>query len=122
MLDYIPFDNSTRAPQEGVSVHAGFPNAATDGGPIALNLHQLLIRRPVSTFLFRISGSEWSRYGVFDGDIAVIDRSLDSRPADLIIWWHADHGQFMLGRRQALPSDAAIWGCVTSIIHQTRKA
>lgn len=121
MIDLVNFDNTTRRP-DGVSVHAGFPNAGSEANDQALNLQYLLVPRPISTFLFRISGNEWARYGVFDNDIAVIDRALTPNERDLVIWWHADFGEFSLTRRSAMPKEAAVWGCVTSLIHQTRRA
>ncbi|MDB5166015.1 MAG: peptidase and domain protein [Candidatus Saccharibacteria bacterium] len=118
-MDFTNFDDSTRAPQ-GVSVHAGFPNAGSDSSRPSLSLDQLLISHPVSTFLFQISGQEWSRYGVFDGDIAIIDRAQQPAPRDLIIWWNDATGDFVMGRRQQLPAGASVWGCVTNIIHRLK--
>jgi DNA polymerase V len=105
---------------DGVSIHSGFPNPALDrqgqGPRLALDINQLLIRHPSSTYLFRISGHRWSDQGIYDGDIAVIDRSTGRRPNDLVITWQ-DSG-FGLCRQRQLPEGDTAWGVVTAIIHQ----
>jgi SOS-response transcriptional repressor LexA len=106
---------------QGVSVHMGFPNPAVDKSLLSLDLHQLLIRRPASTFMFRITGSDWAEVGIFDGDIAIIDRALDPRKSDLIIWWNDQTGEFAVSFFKQLPENAAIWGVVTRTIHRFRK-
>ena len=107
---------------DGVSVHAGFPNPAADrrraGSPLSLDLNQHLIKHPSSSYLFRVAGHLWASDGVFDGDIAIIDRALTPRPTDLVIIWQASG--FSLNRsRQLSPEDEPL-GVVTAIIHQYR--
>jgi DNA polymerase V len=98
-----------------ISVHAGFPNPAAERSGSPLSLDKLLIRHPSSTYFFRVRGHHWHRWGVFDGDIAIIDRSLRPRERELVIWWQ-ETGEFSLA-----PFDQAehqpIWGAVTAIIH-----
>jgi hypothetical protein len=107
--------------QQGVNVHAGFPNPAADKSLGNLDLHQLLVQRPASTFLFRIEGSVWQALGVFDGDIAVIDRALDPHKNDVVTWWHAQAGEFALSHFGDMPAEASVWGVVTASVHQFRK-
>ena len=71
--------------QTGVSVHTGFPNPAADKSLAGLDLNRLLIHNTASTFLFRLRGSEWGELGIFDGDIAIVDRAWDARQEDLVI-------------------------------------
>ena len=106
---------------DGVSIHAGFPNPAADKSLGSLDLHQLLVPRPSSTFLFRISGQQWQDLGVFDDDIAVIDRALDAHSNDIVAWWNEGAGEFALSHRSKMPVEAALWGVVTSTVHQHRK-
>lgn len=72
-----------------VSMHAGFPNAAEDRGSNAgvLDFNKLLIRHPSSTYCFRVQGNAYEDRGIFNGDIAVIDRALTPRPSDLVIYF-----------------------------------
>ncbi|HSX29199.1 MAG TPA: S24 family peptidase [Candidatus Saccharimonadales bacterium] len=105
----------------GVSKHTGFPNPAIDKSLHGLNLHELLIRNPGSTYLFRVRGNSWESSGVFESDIAVIDRALDPRKNDVVLWWDGQRGEFALSYYNAVPLDASCWGVVTATIHQFRK-
>lgn len=110
------------AGSDGVSVHSGFPNPALDqrgqGARLALDLNNLLIKRPSSTYLFRISGHRWSDQGIYDGDAAVVDRALEPRESDLVIAWRAT-GSTICRQRQLTDHDQ-LWGVVTAVIHQYR--
>ena len=108
------------AGSDGVSIHSGFPNPALDrrgqGPQLTLDLNRLLVRHPSSTFLFRIKGHLWVDQGVYDGDVAVIDRAVAARANDLVIS-RGDDG-FQLYRQSQYTADEAPWGVVTAIIHQ----
>jgi len=106
---------------DGVSVHAGFPNPATDKSLHTLDFNKLLISHSSSTFMFRISGDNWQDIGIFSGDIAVVDRALDPRKIDLVIWWNEDSGEFSISHYTAMPKQASCWGVVTSTIRQLRR-
>jgi DNA polymerase V len=115
-------DLTNMAGSDGVSVHSGFPNPALErrgqGSRLALDLNQLLIKRPSSTYLFRVAGHQWSDQGIYDGDIAVIDRAREARAADLVIAWRTNGSTIC--RRQHLAAGDDVWGVVTAIIHQYR--
>ena len=104
---------------EGVSVHGGFPNPAAESPLENPDFNKLLIRHPAATYCMRISGTAWEDRGVFDGDIAVIDRAIGARPTDLIIWWEED--SFVIDKRLQLPPESQIWGVVKAIIHSYRQ-
>lgn len=110
-----------RKQPEGVSEHTGFPNPATDTSLRSLDLNQLLIAHGASTYFFRVRGNGWEDIGVFDGDIAIIDRALDARKTDTVVWWDAGLEQFAFSLCSRVPEDAAVWGVVTATIHQHRK-
>ncbi len=107
---------------EGVSVHTGFPNPATDKSLHTLDFNQLLVQHTASTYMFRVRGSEWEEAGVFSGDIAVVDRVLDPKKTDVVLWWDEASGEFAISKHAAMPKEAALWGVVTATIHQFRKA
>ena len=104
---------------DGVSIHSGFPNPAADSygrqSALALDLNQLLVQHPSSTFLFRIAGHHWVEQGVFDGDIAIIDRALTPNGYDIVLIWEDDN--FELHRRNTITENKHIWGVVSAIIH-----
>ena len=104
---------------EGVSAHVGFPNPALDSSLDNLDLNKFLIQHPAGTYFMRISGNVWQGVGIFDGDIAIIDRVISSRPNDLIIWWQGE--SFVISPRQKLPHGTECWGVVTTVIHQYKK-
>lgn len=105
---------------DGVTVRDGFPNPATDSSLQSLDLNSLLITHTATTYLMRLSGDEWQALGIFDGDILIVDRSLDARPNDLVVWTKAD--RFIISYKHAVDEAAPVWGVVASAIHQFRKA
>ncbi len=104
----------------GVSVHTGFPNPAIDGRLSGLDFNQLLIKHAASTYMFRVRGNEWEGAGVFDGDIAVVDRALDPLKKDVVLWWDEPKGEFAISKLGDMPKEAACWGVITATIHQFR--
>lgn len=62
-----------------VRVPAGFPSPAEDFDHARLDLNDLLIRHPLATFYFRVSGWSMREAGIHDGDLLIVDRAL--RPA-----------------------------------------
>ncbi|MGH7192058.1 MAG: S24 family peptidase, partial [Candidatus Saccharimonadales bacterium] len=115
-------DPETMARGDGVSVHSGFPNPATDthgtGTGLALDFNKLLVRHPSSTYLFRMAGHAWARQGIYDGDVAVVDRALQAGPGDLLVVWR-DYELRLCRQTQLTPEDKP-WGVVTAVIHQLR--
>jgi SOS-response transcriptional repressor LexA len=114
-------ENDTEAMAEGngVSIHAGFPNPAAGKKGSSLSLDQLLIQHPSSSYLFRIEGNSHEAYGIFDGDLALIDRAIKPRADDLVIAWH-DSG-FTVSHLATLLPDIEPWGTVAAVIHQYRR-
>lgn len=104
----------------GVSIHAGFPNPAADHRSNNLDFNKMLVQHPSSTYCFRVQGKAHEDNGIFDGDVAVIDRALSPRPSDLVIYWQDD--TFVLCIYRTLRRPIEIWGVVTATIHPTRAA
>lgn len=102
--------------EQGVSVHAGFPNPAADTRLHGLDLNQLLILHPSSTFLFRIRGEQGIMQGIFDGDIAVVDRLAIPHSSALVLWH--DGQRFNLSRPSRMQPGGNVWGTVTAVVHQ----
>ncbi|HUB93620.1 MAG TPA: S24 family peptidase [Verrucomicrobiae bacterium] len=98
-----------------VAIHTGFPNPAAERTGSPLSLDKLLVRHPSSTYFFRVRGHSWHAQGVFDGDIAIIDRAVTPRERELVVGWQ-ENGEFVLSPyRNATQS--SIWGTITAIIH-----
>ena len=66
-------------------VAAGFPSPADDHLDRDLDLHELLIQHPASTFYVRLAGDSMQGVGLYDGDILVVDRSLEPKHNDIVI-------------------------------------
>jgi len=115
-------DLQALAASDGVSVHGGFPNPALDhrgaATPLALDINHLLVKRPASTYLFRIAGHHWADQGIYDGDVAIIDRALQAGPRDLIVTWRSEGSTIC--RQPQLTAEDKPWGVITAIIHQYR--
>lgn len=60
------------------AISAGFPSAALDFDDIKIDLNKELIRHPTSTFFGRVQGESMRDAGIGDGDLLVIDKSLDA--------------------------------------------
>jgi DNA polymerase V len=78
------------------AVSAGFPSPADDYVEARIDLNLELIPRPLSTFFMRVSGDAMRGDGIVDGDLLVIDRSVDPRPGMVVVAVHA--GAFLLRR------------------------
>lgn len=103
---------------DAAAEHRGFPNAATDVSLQALDLNQLLIQNPVSTFMMRIAGNDFRGQGIFHGDLVIIDRAMNPKQNDLVAWLNSD--EFAISPRHRLSEEALVWGVVTSVIHEFR--
>lgn len=111
----MPHIYNDKIASDGVAIHTGFPNPAIDASLKDLDLNQLLIAHSASSYLMRIAGTHWQHLGIFDGDIAIIDRSLTARPNDIVVWWKED--SFTLSHLSQIPKQAVVFGIVTSTIH-----
>lgn len=66
-------------------IKAGFPSPAQDFMDLALDLNKELVRHPASTFYGRVRGDSMQDAGVYDGDILIIDKSLEPRNGDMAV-------------------------------------
>ena len=67
------------------TIKAGFPSPAEDYLHDSLDFNHDLIKNPEATFYGRVSGDSMIEAGICDGDIAVIDRSLQPIDGDIIV-------------------------------------
>jgi DNA polymerase V len=117
-------------------VSAGFPSPADDTIGQQLDLNDLLIKNPAATFFVRVAGASMTGAGISDGDLLVVDRSLEPVHGKIII--AAVNGELTVKRllktsaswrlaaeNPDYPSievteelSCVVWGVVTSVIHQ----
>ena len=67
------------------SIRAGFPSPAEDYLSDSLDFNRDLIKHPEATFYGQVEGDSMINAGICDGDIAVIDRSLEAEHGDVVV-------------------------------------
>ncbi len=60
-------------------VNAGFPSPADDYLELKIDLNKELVNNPEATFYARVRGNSMIEAGLNDGDVLVIDRSLEPK-------------------------------------------
>jgi DNA polymerase V len=123
-------------PLSFAAISAGFPSAALDFDDIKIDLNKELIRHPTSTFFGRVRGTSMQDAGIGDGDLLVIDKSLDATDGKVAVCFI--DGEFTVKRIRRegqeihlMPANAAyapikitdandfrIWGIVTYSIRK----
>lgn len=113
-------------------IHAGFPSPAEDFEVNRLDIAQILIQHPQSTYFWRARGISMRDKGIDDGDLLVVDRALRPQHGHIVV--ATVDGEFTLkelflrsGRMRLkaanptfpdiIPKDGQtieIWGVVTS--------
>ncbi|WP_339611018.1 translesion error-prone DNA polymerase V autoproteolytic subunit [uncultured Planktosalinus sp.] len=58
-------------------VSAGFPSPADDFLDLNIDLNKHLVKNQYTTFLVKVSGNSMQDVGISDGDILIVDKSLD---------------------------------------------
>jgi DNA polymerase V len=71
--------------QVAPSIKAGFPSPADDYLHDSLDFNRDLIRHPEATFYGRVDGDSMIEVGISNGDIAVIDRSVEPHDGDIVV-------------------------------------
>ena len=69
----------------GRLVSAGFPSAADDYLSGEIDLGRYLIERPAASYVMRVTGPSMSGAGILDGDLVVVDRSLEPSPGRVVV-------------------------------------
>lgn len=66
-------------------VPAGFPSPADDYVERSLDLGEALVENEEATFYVRVAGDSMTGAGIHDGDILVVDRSVEPAEGDVVI-------------------------------------
>ena len=115
-------------------VRAGFPSLADEEPTEKLDLVKLLVRHPSSTFFFRIGGTSMVDAEMDEGDIVIVDRSIEPYNGCSAICFidgeftlkriqrHKDHIELIAANPNFKPiridanSNFVVWGVVTYVI------
>ncbi len=117
-------------------VGAGFPSPATDYVEDDIDLNSHLIKNIPSTFLIRVQGKSMHHVGIHDGDLLVVDRSLNPKNFSTVIANVSEElvvKTFVKEKNQSFLTSGSkkikdkidltenpeifIWGIVTYVIH-----
>ncbi len=86
-LDFYTVNTSSHVelPFIDGGIAAGFPSPAQDYIDLKIDLNTELITNPSSTFYARVKGTSMQDAGIMDGDILVIDKSLEPKDGDTAV-------------------------------------
>ena len=117
-------------------VGAGFPSPATDYVEDDIDLNTHLIKNVPSTFLIRVQGKSMENVEIHDGDLLVVDRSLDPKNFSTVVanvneelvvktYLKEKNQSFLTSGSKKLKDkinltenpEIFIWGVVTYVIH-----
>ena len=121
-------------------VVGGFPSPAEGYVQGAIDLNRTLVNHPATTFYARVQGESMRGRGIDDGDLVVIDKSLESKDGDIVVAYL--DGEFTIKTLQIEPegkgvtllpanpkfspipitvdNDFMVWGVVTYTIKKQR--
>lgn len=94
-LDPLPMT----LPLLGRKVPAGFPSPADDYLEGRIDLNAYIVEREAASYVMRVSGHSMSGAGIMDGDVVVIDRSLEAKPGHIVVAYVAGENTIKRLRR-----------------------
>mgnify|MGYP003236253482 CR=1 FL=1 len=77
-------------------IRAGFPSPAQDYMGESIDLNHELVHHPATTFYARAVGDSMTGCGIDDGDLLVIDKSIEAQDGDIVVAFI--DGEFTLKR------------------------
>jgi len=64
---------------------AGFPAPADDLVETALDINDLVVKNPASTFFVRVEGNSMEGAHIFSGDVLVVDRAVEIKDKMIVV-------------------------------------
>ncbi len=132
---FIPdSDASVELPFIADGIKAGFPSPAADFDGTKISLDKVVVKNQEATFYARAKGNSMTGAGIDDGDILVIDRSLEPKNNKIAVCYI--DGEFTVKRikiekecvylipentdynpiKVTVENDLIIWGIVTYVL------
>ena len=122
------------------NIKAGFPSPSADRTGERIDIVKEMTSHPETTFYARVDGDSMRDMGILDGDIVVIDRSLEPRDGDVIAafidqeftikefrhdpthrcGWLIPHNPQFKPIQVTAENNFGIWGVVTHAVHSLR--
>lgn len=78
---------------------AGFPAPGDDQIEKVLDINDLVVHNPASTFFVRVEGDSMEGTGIFSDDVLVVDRSLTPKDGSIVV--AAVYGEMVVKRLRA---------------------
>ena len=88
-------------------IRAGFPSPAQDYMGDSIDLNRELVRHPATTFYARAVGESMKGCGIDDGDLLVIDQSIEPHDGDIVVAFV--DGEFTLKKVKLEPGGDCLW-------------
>jgi len=124
-------------PVAGSTIQAGFPSPAAEYEDDSLDINDIVVSNPSATFYVRVKGNSMLDANINDGDILVVDRSIEASHGKIVI--AVVDGDFTVktlfnkdGLVKLIPANPEfpeivfnnqqelnVWGVVSYIIHKT---
>ena len=114
-------------------VGAGFPSPATDYIEDDVDLNTHLIKNPPATFIIRVQGKSMTDVGIYDGDLLIVDRSINPKNSSTVIanvneelvvktFVKGKNNNYLASGQNKIElsenPNVIIWGTVTYVIHK----
>ena len=114
-------------------VGAGFPSPATDYIEDDVDLNSHLIKNAPATFIIRVQGKSMANVGIYDGDLLIVDRSINPKNSSTVIanvneelvvktFIKGKNNNYLASGPNKIElsenPNVIIWGVVTYVIHK----
>ena len=114
-------------------VGAGFPSPATDYIEDDVDLNTHLIKNAPATFIIRVQGKSMTNVGIYDGDLLIVDRSINPKNSSTVIanvneelvvktFIKGKNNNYLASGTNKIElsenPNVIIWGVVTYVIHK----
>lgn len=115
---------------------AGFPAPGDADVERVLDINDLVVKHPASTFFVRVSGDSMEGVGIFEGDVLVVDRAVDADDGKIVVAAvngellvkriaRSPYGLTLVSENPAYPpiavneeEDCYVWGVVVGSVRQ----
>ena len=140
LIDITDSEAQELALEFAENIHAGFPSPAADHVGERIDMAREMTPHPETTFYAHVQGDSMRDAGILDGDIVVVDRSLEPKNGDFIVAYidgeytikefrldeHGHCGWLIPHNPEVQPiridnnNDFSVWGVITYAIHNVR--
>ena len=115
------------------TVGAGFPSPDTDYIEDDVDLNTHLIKNAPATFIIRVQGKSMTNVGIYDGDLLIVDRSINPKNSSTVIanvneelvvktFIKGKNNNYLASGPNKIElsenPNVIIWGVVTYVIHK----